>query len=113
MTSARPKRPEGGHRTASSPPIFLPPPLFSVFPPQSPQLTTLAPCGTLAFMAHSSSSAKPTATRLLREMARLPLGELDRLACNLLVLRSAKRDQKLPDREANLLLAINRTLEQI
>ena len=62
-------------------------------------------------MAHSSSSAKPTATRLLREMARLPLGELDRLACNLLVLRSAKRDQKLPDREANLLLAINRTLE--
>jgi len=61
-------------------------------------------------MAHANSTAKPTSARLLREMAQLPVGDLDRLACNLLVPRSAKRAQRLPDREADLLLAINRVL---
>jgi len=63
-------------------------------------------------VANGKSSAKPTASRLIREMARLPIGELDRLACNLLVLRSAKRNHRLPNREAALLMNINRTLPE-
>jgi hypothetical protein len=43
-------------------------------------------------------------------MARLPIGELDRLACSLMVLRSARREGGLPDREAVLLMNINGSL---
>jgi len=61
-------------------------------------------------MATASSPAKFSPARLIREMARLPAAELDRIACQLLVLRAAKGRLALPIREAELLAAINRSL---
>lgn len=61
-------------------------------------------------MALAPTTTKPSPSRLLREMARLPANELDRGAGGLLRLRAAKRNQPLPEREAKLLRVINRAL---